>query len=107
MHLLGGPVDAFLCLVSTSMACLLVLLLSISSSPHCSVLLLRGQPNDGSQGQLLPVLLLQPPGTLLDSMLKKSVMQAGCRCTDCDNTVDSLLPKFFQPLAMQDKTHMA
>ena len=77
MYLLGSSVNACLSLISSSMACLLVLLLSVSSSPHCSVLLLRGQPNDGSQGEFLPVLLLQPPGTLVNCMLKRSVMQAG------------------------------
>lgn len=59
LHLLSSLVHACLSLVSSSMACLLVLLLGISSSPYCPVLVLRAQPNDSPQGQLLPVLLLQ------------------------------------------------
>ena len=94
-HLLSSPVNASLSLVSSSMACLLVLLLSISSSPHCLLLFLRGQPDDGSQRQLLPVLFLQPPSILLNSLFKKSVMQAGCHCTDCDNRVYPQLALLF------------
>ena len=58
-HLLCELVSTSLSLVSSSMASLLVLLLSAGSSAHSLVLLLWSQPNDGPQRQLLPVLLLR------------------------------------------------
>ncbi len=48
-HLLCELVSTSLSLVSSSMASLLVLLLSAGSSAHSLVLLLWSQPNDGPQ----------------------------------------------------------